>query len=167
LGQGNKGGSSRLPLGEERANILLLACCYQEGSNPGPGRFNRPAAGDAFAIGTVFDAVQSVLHLDQSLRRQGVFLERFGKTCGGSGSISKISYFGFTRNACFRFEACDVRLKFAFLLAQALFEAFDIHSSDDNPPATSQRLIALMALTGLAGVTPVAVYFSSHRTGGL
>src|ERR1035437_8130017 len=38
LGQGNKGGSSRLPLGEERANILLLACCYQEGSNPGlPG----------------------------------------------------------------------------------------------------------------------------------
>jgi hypothetical protein len=24
LGQGNKGGSSRLPLGEERANILLL-----------------------------------------------------------------------------------------------------------------------------------------------
>jgi hypothetical protein len=35
LGQGNKGGSSRLPLGEERANILLLACCYQEGSNPG------------------------------------------------------------------------------------------------------------------------------------
>src|ERR1035438_9703024 len=30
LGQGNKG-SSRLPLGEERANILLLACCYQEG----------------------------------------------------------------------------------------------------------------------------------------
>jgi hypothetical protein len=23
--------SSRLPLGEERANILLLACCYQEG----------------------------------------------------------------------------------------------------------------------------------------
>src|ERR1022692_2897655 len=33
LGQGNKGGSSRLPLGEERANILLLACCYQEGSN--------------------------------------------------------------------------------------------------------------------------------------
>ena len=31
LGQGNKGGSSRLPLGEERANILLLACCYQEG----------------------------------------------------------------------------------------------------------------------------------------
>ena len=29
-------GSSRLPLGEERANILLLACCYQEGSNPGP-----------------------------------------------------------------------------------------------------------------------------------
>ena len=28
-------GSSRLPLGEERANILLLACCYQEGSNPG------------------------------------------------------------------------------------------------------------------------------------
>src|ERR1017187_30898 len=40
LGQGNKGGSSRLPLGEERANILLLACCYQEGSNPGrkPGK---------------------------------------------------------------------------------------------------------------------------------
>ena len=37
LGQGNKGGSSRLPLGEERANILLLACCYQEGSNPRPG----------------------------------------------------------------------------------------------------------------------------------
>ena len=31
LGQGNKGGSSRLPLGEERANILLLACCYEEG----------------------------------------------------------------------------------------------------------------------------------------
>src|ERR1022692_813564 len=31
LGQGNKGGSSRLPLGKERANILLLACCYQEG----------------------------------------------------------------------------------------------------------------------------------------
>src|ERR1022692_853302 len=29
---GIKGGSSRLPLGEERANILLLACCYQEGS---------------------------------------------------------------------------------------------------------------------------------------
>src|ERR1039457_4106823 len=32
--RGIKGGSSRLPLGEERANILLLACCYQEGSNP-------------------------------------------------------------------------------------------------------------------------------------
>ena len=31
-GQGNKEGSRRLPLGEERANILLLACCYQEGS---------------------------------------------------------------------------------------------------------------------------------------
>ena len=31
LGQGNKGGSSRLPLGEERANMLLLTCCYQEG----------------------------------------------------------------------------------------------------------------------------------------
>src|ERR1022692_1540967 len=34
LGQGNKGGSSRLPLGEERANILLLACCYEEGRSP-------------------------------------------------------------------------------------------------------------------------------------
>src|ERR1039458_4844672 len=33
---GIREGSSRLPLGEERANILLLACCYQEGSNPGP-----------------------------------------------------------------------------------------------------------------------------------
>jgi hypothetical protein len=33
-GQGNKEGSPRLPLGEERTNILLLACCYQEGSNP-------------------------------------------------------------------------------------------------------------------------------------
>jgi hypothetical protein len=32
--QGNKEGSPRLPLGEERTNILLLACCYQEGSNP-------------------------------------------------------------------------------------------------------------------------------------
>src|ERR1022692_3238896 len=31
-GQGNKEGSPRLPLGEERANILLLACCYQEGA---------------------------------------------------------------------------------------------------------------------------------------
>jgi hypothetical protein len=30
LGQGNKGGSSRLPLGEKLANVLLLACCYQE-----------------------------------------------------------------------------------------------------------------------------------------
>src|ERR1017187_5236415 len=30
--------SSRLPLGEERANILLLACRYQEGSNPGLAR---------------------------------------------------------------------------------------------------------------------------------
>src|ERR1022692_496775 len=27
--------SSRLPLGEERANILLVACCYQEGSAAG------------------------------------------------------------------------------------------------------------------------------------
>src|ERR1022692_656357 len=35
--RGIKGGSSRLPLGEERANILLLACCYQEGSNPQHG----------------------------------------------------------------------------------------------------------------------------------
>src|ERR1039458_9749957 len=34
--RGIREGSSRLPLGEERANILLLACCYQEGSNPGP-----------------------------------------------------------------------------------------------------------------------------------
>ena len=32
---------SRLPLGEERANILLLACCYQEGSNPGGGACRR------------------------------------------------------------------------------------------------------------------------------
>ena len=31
-GQGNTGASPRLPLGEERANILLLTCCYQEGS---------------------------------------------------------------------------------------------------------------------------------------
>jgi hypothetical protein len=30
-------------------------------------------------------------------------------------------------------------LKFAFLLAQALLEAFDIHSSDDNPAGTRQR----------------------------
>src|ERR1035441_6983061 len=37
-GQGNKEkGSPRLPLGEERTNILLLACCYQEGSNPKGG----------------------------------------------------------------------------------------------------------------------------------
>lgn len=35
------------------------------------------------------------------------------------------------------------------------------------PVSTSQRLIALMALVGLAGVTLVAVYFSLHRTGGL
>jgi hypothetical protein len=119
----------------------------------------------AFAIGTIFDAAQGVLHLDQRLRRQGVFLERLGSAFGGSGGISKISDFGFTRNAHFRFEACDLRLKFAFLLAQALFEAFDIHSSDDNPAGTSQRWIALMALIGLAGVTLVAVYFSfaSHR----
>src|ERR1017187_2862260 len=34
--RGIREGSSRLPLGEERANILLLACCYQDGSNPGP-----------------------------------------------------------------------------------------------------------------------------------
>jgi hypothetical protein len=48
---------------------------------------------------------------------------------------------------------------------QALFEAVDIHSSDDNPAGTSQRLIALMALIGLAGVILVAVYFSLHCTG--
>ncbi|MFN7996826.1 MAG: cache domain-containing protein [Bryobacteraceae bacterium] len=35
------------------------------------------------------------------------------------------------------------------------------------PVSTSQRLIALMALLGLGGVTLVAVYFSLHRTGGL
>src|ERR1022692_1313866 len=48
LGQGNKGGSSRLPLGEERANILLLACCYQEGwpraGLPAPASPSRSAA---------------------------------------------------------------------------------------------------------------------------
>src|ERR1022692_759980 len=36
-GQGNKQGSPRLPLGEERTNILLLACCYQEGCFCAPG----------------------------------------------------------------------------------------------------------------------------------
>src|ERR1039457_3744613 len=30
--RGTREASSRLPLGEERANILLVACCYQEGS---------------------------------------------------------------------------------------------------------------------------------------
>jgi Cache domain len=35
------------------------------------------------------------------------------------------------------------------------------------PVSTSLRLIALMALIGLAGVTLVAVYFSLHRTGEL
>src|ERR1039457_3267828 len=33
--RGTREASSRLPLGEERANILLVACCYQEGSAAG------------------------------------------------------------------------------------------------------------------------------------
>jgi hypothetical protein len=36
-GLGNTGASPRLPLGEERANILLLTCCYQEGSKVAAG----------------------------------------------------------------------------------------------------------------------------------
>ena len=48
-GQGNTGASPRLPLGEERANILLLTCCYQEGSKvaaveDGGGRVPRRAS---------------------------------------------------------------------------------------------------------------------------
>src|ERR1039457_7222014 len=36
-GLGNTGASPRLSLGEERANILLLTCCYQEGSKVAAG----------------------------------------------------------------------------------------------------------------------------------
>lgn len=74
---------------------------------------------------------------------------------GGSGGVSDISDFGSTRNACFRFEARHLRLKFASLIAQALFEAFDIHSSNDNPAGTSQCLIAPMALIGPGSCDPV------------
>ena len=75
-------------------------------------------------------------------------LERLSKACGGRGGVSQITDFGFTRIVGFRFEAGDLQLEFAFLIAQALCEAFDIHSSDDNPVGTSQRLIALIGLAG-------------------
>ena len=43
-GLGNTGASPRLPLGEERANILLLTCCYQEGSKVAAWRLARATA---------------------------------------------------------------------------------------------------------------------------
>ena len=55
-GQGNKEGSPRLPLGEERTNILLLACCYQEGSNP-KALFN---FGVALVTGLLFGLVPAL-----------------------------------------------------------------------------------------------------------
>src|ERR1019366_6005970 len=70
LGQGNKGGSSRRPLGEQRANILLLACCYQEG-------WPRAALAVAVrlpALGTITLHIQVDVNLDDFVRRQEAIL---------------------------------------------------------------------------------------------
>src|ERR1039458_35375 len=76
-GQGNKEGSPRLPLGEERTNILLLACCYQEGSNP-KGCQVAPAAEIASDCG--YSAVARPSSGGHATRAT---TKRVGGTCGG------------------------------------------------------------------------------------